>query len=93
MTIGDNVLIGHDTIIATGAHAVGPHAERGGTLAGQAVVIEDGVWIGAAVLVLPGVRIGAGAIVAGGAVVTKDVEPDTVVAGVPAKPVRIMSSD
>ena len=46
--------------------------------------IEDKVWIGANVTILQGVTIGEGAIVAAGAVVTKDVEPRTVVGGVPA---------
>jgi len=49
------------------------------------VVIEDHVWIGMRAIILPGVRIGRGAVVAVGAVVTRDVEPLTVVAGVPAR--------
>lgn len=48
------------------------------------VTIEDRVWLGSNVLVLPGVRIGEGAVVCAGAVVTKDVEPYSVVAGIPA---------
>lgn len=48
-------------------------------------VIEDGVTLGAAVVVMPGVRIGAGAFVAAGAVVTRDVEPGTLVKGVPGR--------
>lgn len=54
----------------------------------EPVVIEDDVWLGAYAVVNPGVRIGRGAVVAAGAVVTRDVEPYTIVAGVPAKPVR-----
>jgi tetrahydrodipicolinate N-acetyltransferase len=49
------------------------------------VVIGDGVWIGTRVLVLKGVEIGAGAVVAAGAVVSRDVPPGTVVAGMPAR--------
>jgi acetyltransferase-like isoleucine patch superfamily enzyme len=52
------------------------------------VVIGDKVWLGARVTICPGVRIGEGAIVAAGAVVTKDVQPRTVVAGVPAKVIK-----
>lgn len=49
-------------------------------------VIEDDVWIGAKAIILRGVRIGSGAVVAAGAVVISDVEPFTVVGGVPARP-------
>jgi acetyltransferase-like isoleucine patch superfamily enzyme len=52
------------------------------------VHIEHHAWLGARAMVLPGVRIGEGAVVAAGAVVTRDVEPYTVVAGVPAKVIR-----
>lgn len=52
------------------------------------VVIERGSFLGAHALVLPGVRVGKGSFVAAGAVVTRDVEPGTLVAGVPAKPLR-----
>lgn len=52
---------------------------------GSGVVIEDYVWIASRATVLPGIRIGKGAVVAAGAVVTKDVPPMSVVAGVPAK--------
>ena len=52
------------------------------------IVIGNDVWIGYEAVILPGVRIGDGAIVAARAVVTKDVEPYTIVGGVPAKPIR-----
>lgn len=51
----------------------------------RSVVISDDVWVGANAVILPGVTIGTHAVVAAGAVVTKDVPPHTVVAGVPAK--------
>lgn len=52
------------------------------------VTIGDDAWLGAGATILPGVTIGEGAIVGAGAVVTQDVEPYTVVAGVPARAVR-----
>ena len=55
----------------------------------ETVHIDDDVWIGANATILPGVRIGKGAVVGGGAVVTKDVMPYTVVAGVPARIIRV----
>jgi acetyltransferase-like isoleucine patch superfamily enzyme len=51
------------------------------------VVIEDDVWISAKASVMPGVRIGRGSIAGAHAVVTKDVPPFTVVAGIPARPI------
>ena len=52
------------------------------------VVIEDDVWIGANAVVLPGVRVGTHSVVAAGAVVTKDVPPHSIVAGIPAKVIK-----
>ena len=54
----------------------------------QPVTIEDDVWIGANAVILPGVTIGEHCVVAAGAIVTKDVPPHTLVAGVPAKVIR-----
>lgn len=52
------------------------------------IVVEEDVWIGYGATILDGVHIGRGGIVAAGAVVTKDVEPYTIVGGVPAKPIK-----
>lgn len=54
----------------------------------SAVVIEDDIWIGANAVILPGVTIGHHSVVAAGAVVTKDVPPHSLVAGVPAKVIK-----
>lgn len=81
--IGDDVLVGHNCVIATLNHAEDP--ERRGDMIPQPVCIGNKVWIGANATILPGVSIGDGAIIAAGAVVTKDVKPRTVVGGIPAK--------
>lgn len=89
LTIGSNVRIGHRTSVITSDHVYDdlsvPIHEQG-LIPGE-VVIEDNVWIGCNVTILKGVRIGRGAIVAAGAVVTRDVPPYAIVAGVPAKPI------
>lgn len=56
------------------------------------VTIEDDAWIASGVIVSPGVTIGRGAVVAAGSVVTEDIEPDTLVAGAPARHVRTLTS-
>ncbi|QCB95020.1 sugar O-acetyltransferase [Cellulomonas shaoxiangyii] len=85
ITIGDGTLIGHGSTVVTLDHAVDP-ARRSDMLPAP-VVIGRQVWLGARVTVVPGVTIGDGAIVGAGAVVTKDVPANTIVAGVPARPI------
>jgi acetyltransferase-like isoleucine patch superfamily enzyme len=63
-----------------------PFVEQGITAEG--IIIENDVWIGSGAIITDGVRIGQGAVVAAGAVVTKNVPPNTVVGGVPAETVR-----
>jgi galactoside O-acetyltransferase len=84
--IGDRVLIAAGVTITSRAHPV--PLPRARVNEDRPIVIEDDVWLGAGAIVLPGVTIGRGAVVAAGAVVTKSVEPFTVVAGVPARPIR-----
>ncbi|MET0435731.1 MAG: DapH/DapD/GlmU-related protein [Cellulomonas sp.] len=84
--IGEGTLIGHGTTLTTLDHALDP--ARRADMTPAPVVIGRRVWLGASVTVVPGVTIGDGAVVGAGAVVTKDVAPDTVVAGVPARLVR-----
>ena len=81
--IGNDVLIGHNVVLATLNHDFAPYNRA--TMHPVPVHIEDRVWIGANATVVPGVTIGENSIVAAGAVVTKDVPPNTIVGGVPAK--------
>jgi len=87
IVIGDDVRIAADVFISTGNHEFSsrdvPIIDQG--LYFRPVQIEDDVWIGAKAIVLPGTRLGRGCVVAAGAVVTKDVEPYSIVGGVPAR--------
>lgn len=84
--IGDNVLIGPNTTITSVNHRVNPDERR--HLNFKSVYIHDNAWLGANVTVTPGTVIGENAIVAAGAVVTKNVPANTIVAGVPARIIK-----
>jgi len=83
ISIGDGSMIGMNVAIATLNH--GLDLETRNTTFPSPVVIGKNVWIGSNATILPGVTIGDNSVVAAGAVVTKDVQENTVVAGVPAK--------
>ena len=89
--IGNGVLIGHNACLLTLNHDQNPDSRA--DMHPEPIYIEDDVWLGSNVTVLPGVRIAKGAIVAAGAVVTRDVEAGTVVAGVPAKFMKKVDED
>ena len=82
ITIFDNVDIAQDVQIWTEEHDVDSPSH---SLKASPVEIGENVWIASRATILPGVTIGKGAVVAAGSVVTKDVEPYSIVAGVPAK--------
>ena len=84
--IGDNVLIGQQVVMATINHDL--NSEKRTNMLPAPVKIGNGVWIGAHATILSGVTIGENSIVAAGAVVTKDVPENVVVAGVPAKIIK-----
>lgn len=83
ITIGNDTNIGPKVVIATINHGFAAEDRHTNYLA--PVNIGNYVWIGASVVILPGVTIGDNAIIGAGAVVTKDVEANTIVGGVPAK--------
>jgi maltose O-acetyltransferase len=86
--IGDNVAFGHQVIVLTTTHEVGQSNRRASTLLKKPVKISSGAWLGARCIILPGITVGEGAIVAAGAVVTRDVPPNTMVAGMPARVIK-----
>jgi acetyltransferase-like isoleucine patch superfamily enzyme len=87
INIADLVMIAHKVNLVTAGHPVEPDKRRA-YITAEPITIEENVWIGAAATILPGVTIGADAVVAAGAVVTHDVPPATLVAGVPARVIR-----
>jgi maltose O-acetyltransferase len=88
VTIGKNVAIAPHVLIYTGSHKLGPGSMRIGEPAAFPVTIEDGAWIRLGAVIVPGITVGRGAIVAAGAVVLKDVPPNTYVEGNPAAVIR-----
>jgi len=86
ITIEDGVMIGPRVKILSEDHPVAPSRRK--TLLPGRVLVKQNAWIGAAATLMPGITIGENSVVAAGAVVTKDVPPNVVVAGVPARPIR-----
>jgi acetyltransferase-like isoleucine patch superfamily enzyme len=90
LVIGNNVDIARETNIFTLEH--NPNSNSHADSPGD-VIIDDYVWIASRVTILPGVHIGRGAVVASNAVVTKDVEPMAIVAGIPARKIGERTSE
>jgi tetrahydrodipicolinate N-acetyltransferase len=85
-----NVVVGGRAVVGKNCH-IGAGAVLAGVIeppSAEPVIIGDDVLIGANAVVLEGVKVGNGAVIAAGSVVVKDVEPYTVMAGVPAKPLK-----
>ena len=88
VTIGDHVFIAPNCGFYTAGHPIDAERRNQGLEYAYPITVGNDVWIGYEAAILSGVQIGDGAIVAARAVVTKDVEPYTIVGGVPAKPIR-----
>ena len=88
--MGSHVLIGSNVTISSGQHPIDGRCPP--VFARQSlpkkIVIEDDVWIGAGAVIMPGVRLAQGTVVGANAVVTRDTEPYSVVAGAPARTIR-----
>lgn len=91
ITIGDGCQIGHNVVFATLNHGIQP-TDRQHTYPSP-IVVGKNVWIGSNATICPGVIIGDNAIIAAGAVVTHDIQPNTIVGGVPAKLIRQINEE
>ncbi len=88
--IGDRTLIGYRTQIISSNHSIPPKGQPFPISGDQhlKVTIGKDVWIGANCLIMPGISIGEGSVIAAGSVVTKNVEKNSIVGGVPAKHIK-----
>ena len=91
VTIGDRASFGPRVTIVTSSHPNASQIRDVAPVTNGPVVIESDAWIGAGAVILPGVRIGRGAVVGANAVVTRDVERLNVIAGQPAKVIRVLA--
>jgi maltose O-acetyltransferase len=88
VTIGDNVLFGPRVSVLTAGHPIDKDVRNAELEFGKPITIGNNVWAGGSVTICPGVTIGDNVIIGAGAVVTRDVPANMVVAGVPACPLR-----
>lgn len=93
VTIGNDVMIGPNTLITTVGHPVSPLGRKKRMGISKPVTIGNNVWMGGNVTVLPGVTIGNNAIIAAGAVVTHDIPDNCVAGGIPAKVIKEIEDD
>jgi acetyltransferase-like isoleucine patch superfamily enzyme len=92
LDIGDDVMIGPNVSIITSGHPIEPSERRNGVVA-KPIVIERNVWIAAGATIIGGVTVGENSVVAAGSVVTKNVPPNTLVGGNPARIIRSIGGD
>lgn len=91
--LGDNVLVGPKVSFYTAMHPIDAKQREQWLVYAKPITVEDNVWIGGSAIILGGVTIGKNAIVGAGAVVTKDVEPNTIVVGNPARVLRKITAE
>lgn len=91
--IGNDVMIGPNTIITTVGHPISPKGRRNKLAVTKPVTIGNDVWIGGNVTILPGVTIGNNVVIGAGAVVNKNIPDNSLAVGVPAKIIKKIEND
>lgn len=91
--IGDDVQFGPNVQLLTPTHPTDAGLRRAKWEAARPIMIEDNVWIGGGAIVLSGVTVGENSIVGAGAVVSRDIPPNTLAVGNPARVVRSLDPD
>ena len=86
--LGEDVSFGYGVVLTTQDHEIGPSTHRCGAIRLEPIVIGNGTWIGSHAVVLPGVTIGSGVVVGAGALVTRDLAPNGLYLGAPARLAR-----
>jgi acetyltransferase-like isoleucine patch superfamily enzyme len=92
LDIADDVMIGPNVSLITAGHPLEPSRRRSATI-GRPIVIERNVWIAAGATVIGGVTVGENSVVAAGSVVTRNVPPNTLAGGNPARVIRSIGED
>ncbi|WP_007518965.1 sugar O-acetyltransferase [Pseudofrankia saprophytica] len=90
ISLGADVQIGPGVQLLTPTHPLDPVLRRTGREAGEPITIGDNVWLGGGVIVCPGVTIGQNSVVGAGAVVTRDLPPNVLAVGNPARVIRAL---
>jgi len=92
LDIGDDVMIAPNVNIITAGHPLAPSRRRAATI-GEPITIARNVWIAAGATIVGGVTVGENSVVAAGSVVTRNVPPNTLVGGNPARVIRAIADD
>lgn len=93
VTIGSRVLFGPAVQIYTATHPLSAAERRKGLESAKPITIGSDVWVGGGAIIFPGVNIGDRAVIGAGSVVTRDIPPDVVAAGNPARVIRALPPD
>ena len=92
VTIGDDVQIGPHVQLLTATHPLDPGPRRNKWESAQAITIGHNVWLGGGAIVCPGVTVGRNTVVGAGSVVTRDLPPDVLAVGAPAKVIKSLQT-